>query len=169
MGEHSAVRPRCGCRQNYASVLTWRSKSAASNDPTEAAIKPSLLIVRCSNPAMRTRRRFELRAARLVESGDRRRSCVDDHQIPVRVGDLGKEARGYEPSEILIKSTRVIDLRVDVRNDVGGIDRPDDIGKNETPYRSKDSRDAPVKIRFALALKMVDCEGGHDQVERSGG
>ena len=49
-------------------------------------------------------------------------------EISVSPGDLREQARGFQPGELLVELAGVVDLRVDFRHDIRGIDRLHDVG-----------------------------------------
>ena len=81
-------------------------------------------------------------------------------------GDLREQARGFQPGELLVELAGVVDLRVDFRHDIRGIDRLHDVGEDETAGRVERAGDALEETRLACAFEVMDCKSRYDEVER---
>ena len=68
-------------------------------------------------------------------------------------GDLRENARGFEPRDLLVEPTRMIDLRVDRRHIVRVIDWLNDVGEDEAAARVERPRNSPQEklSRFIIA------------------
>ena len=71
-------------------------------------------------------------------------------EISVSPGDLREQARGFEPGELLVELAGMIDLRVDRRYNIRGIDGLHDVCEDETAGRVEPAGDASEQIRLAV-------------------
>ena len=81
-------------------------------------------------------------------------------------GDLREQTRGFQPGELLIELGGVIDLRVNCRHNVRGIDRLNHVGEDETAGRVEPAGDASEEISLACAFEVMNCKSRYDEVER---
>lgn len=93
--------------------------------------------------------------------------AADDHdEISVSPGDLRDQARGLQPGELLVEFAGVIDLRVDCRHNIRGIDGLHDVGQDETAGRVELAGDASEEIGLACAFEVMNCKSRYDEIER---
>jgi hypothetical protein len=93
--------------------------------------------------------------------------AADYHdEISVSPGDLREQARGFQPGELLVESAGVIDLRVDCRRNIRGIDGLHDVGQDETAGRCEPAGDASEEIGLSSAFEVMNCKSRYDEVER---
>ena len=68
-------------------------------------------------------------------------------------GDLRTDARSVKPGQLLVERARVIDLRIDRRHDVRGVEWRYDVGEDETPTGFERAGDPPEEIGLAVAWR----------------
>ena len=80
--------------------------------------------------------------------------------------DLRTDARSIEPGQLLVERARVIDLRIDRRHDVRGVDWRYDVGEDEAPIGFERVGDPPEKIGLAISVEMMHRQRRNHEVER---
>ena len=80
-------------------------------------------------------------------------------------GDLRTDARSVKPGQLLVERARVIDLRIDSRHDVRGVEWRYDIGEDEAPTGFERVNDPPEEIGLAVSVEMVHRQRRDDEVE----